>query len=72
MSCGVGCRGGLDLALLWRKPAATAPIRPLAWEFPYAVAVVLKKKKREWIGNEVLLYSTGNYVQSLVMEHDER
>ena len=24
----------------------------------------------EWIGNEVLLYSTGNYVQSLGMEHD--
>ena len=26
----------------------------------------------EWISNEVLLYSTGNYIQSLVMEHDER
>ena len=26
----------------------------------------------EWIDNEVLLYNTGNYVQSLVMEHDER
>ena len=25
----------------------------------------------EWINNEVLLYSTGNYIQSLVMEHDE-
>ena len=24
----------------------------------------------EWIGNEVLLYSTGNYLQSLVMEYD--
>ena len=23
----------------------------------------------EWISNEVLLYSTGNYIQSLVMEH---
>ena len=22
-----------------------------------------------WISNEVLLYSTGNYIQSLVMEH---
>ena len=21
----------------WYRPAATAPIRPLAWEFPYAV-----------------------------------
>ena len=24
----------------------------------------------EWIRNENLLYSTGNYIQSLVMEHD--
>ena len=24
----------------------------------------------EWISNEILLYSTGNYVQLLVMEHD--
>ena len=26
----------------------------------------------EWISNEVLLYSTGNYIHSLVMEHDGR
>ena len=24
----------------------------------------------EWRSNEILLYSTGNYIQSLVMEHD--
>ena len=24
----------------------------------------------EWISNEILLYSTGNFTQSLVMEHD--
>ena len=38
MSCGVGCRRGLDPALLWlwRRPVATAPIGPLAWEPPYA------------------------------------
>jgi len=24
----------------------------------------------EWISNEILLYSTGNYIQSLLMEHD--
>ena len=24
----------------------------------------------KWIGNEILLYSTGNYISSLVMEHD--
>ena len=26
----------------------------------------------EWRSNEVLLYSTGNYIQSLVIEHDGR
>ena len=38
MSCDLGCRHRSDLALLWLwcRPAATAPIRPLAWEPPYA------------------------------------
>jgi len=38
VSCGVGCRRGSDPALLclWRRPVATAPIRLLAWEPPYA------------------------------------
>ena len=38
VSCGVGCRHGSDPALLWlwRRPVATAPIGPLAWEPPYA------------------------------------
>ena len=46
VSCGVGGRCGSDLALLWlwRKPAAGAPIRPLAWEPPYATGVALKGK----------------------------
>ena len=26
----------------------------------------------EWVSNEILLYSTGNYIQPLVMEHDKR
>ena len=26
----------------------------------------------EWISNKILLYSTGNYIQSFVMEHDGR
>ena len=43
---GVGCRCGLDLAWLWRKLAATAPIQPLAWEPPYAMGAALKKKKK--------------------------
>ena len=47
MSCGVGCRCGLDPVLLWLwcRLAATAPIRPLAWEPPYAPCVALTSKK---------------------------
>ena len=52
MSCGVGCRRGSDLVLLWLwyRPAAIALIRPLAWEPPYAAGVAqetAKKKKKE-------------------------
>ena len=47
MSCGVHCRCGLDLGLLWLwcGPLAIAPIEPLAWEPPYAAGVALKGKK---------------------------
>ena len=46
--CGVGRRCSLDLALLWlwHRPAAMAPIGPLAWEPPCATGAALKKKKR--------------------------
>ena len=46
MSCGVDRRRGSDLALLWlwRKPAAVAPIRPLAWEPPCALGAALKRQ----------------------------
>ena len=49
MSCGVGCRRGSNLALpwLWWRPAAIAPISPLAWEPPYAMGVALKRRKKE-------------------------
>ena len=33
------------LLWLWRRPAALAPIRPLAWEPPYASGVALKRQK---------------------------
>ena len=49
MNCGVGHRHGLDpeLLWLWRRPVATALIRPLAWELPYAIGVALEKAKRQ-------------------------
>ena len=45
MSCGVGCRYHLDLALLWlwHRPVATVPIGPLVWEPPHATGAALKR-----------------------------
>ena len=48
VSWGVGQRCCLDPALLWlwHRPAAAAPIRPLAWELPYAMGAALKTNKK--------------------------
>ena len=51
MSCGV-CRlqmrlgSGAAVAVVYR-PAATALIRPLAWEPPYATSAALKRQKNK-------------------------
>ena len=47
----MGHRYGLDPVLLWlwHRPVATALIRPLAWEPPYAVGATLEKAKRKKI-----------------------
>ena len=37
----------LVLLWLWRRPAATAPMRPLAWNPPYAMGAALKKKRQK-------------------------
>ena len=49
MSCGVGCRYGLDPALLWLwcRLAVVAPTGSLAWEHPYAAGLALKSRKTE-------------------------
>ena len=49
MSSGVGHRSGSNLALLWLwcRLEATAPIRPLAWEPPYAPGAALEMAKRQ-------------------------
>ena len=49
VNCGVGHRLGLDPALLWLwyRPAAIAPIWPLAWEFRYTEGTALKRKKKK-------------------------
>ena len=48
MSCVVGHRCGLDPELLWlgRRLGATAPIRPVSWEHPYAVGAAQEMAKR--------------------------
>ena len=47
VSCGVGRRRGSNLVVLWLwcRLAAKAPIRPLAWEPPYAMGAALKGQK---------------------------
>ena len=67
MSCGVGCRRGSDPALLWlwHRPVATAPIRPLAWEPPYAMrAAQRNSKKKKRIENDQKFRKCENMVRS--------
>ena len=62
VSCGVGCRLGSDPELLWLwcRLTAPAPIRPPAWELPYATGKnpppqkkgQKKKKKSSMAGEE--------------------
>ena len=61
VSCGVGRRRGSDPALLWlwRRLVSTAPIRPLAWEPPYAAGAAQqmakdKKKKKKKMTRQTL------------------
>ena len=58
INCGVGHRHGLDPAWLWLwcRPGATAPIRPLAWEPPYAEGAVLKTEEEIVVCIPFVLY----------------
>ena len=49
MRRGIGRRRSSNLVLLWLwyRPAAAAPIQPLAWEFPNATGMVLKRPKKK-------------------------
>ena len=35
------------LLWMWCRPAAEAPIRPLAWELPHAMGTALKRQKKK-------------------------
>ena len=49
MSCGVGCKGGLDPTLLWLwcRLEAAALFQPLAWELLYVTGAAIKSKKKK-------------------------
>ena len=61
MSCGVGrrCDSGSALLWLWCRPAAAAPIQPLARELPYAMGAAPppQQKKRTSMTGMALLES---------------
>ena len=49
VTCDVGCRCSSDPVFLWlwRRPGATDPIQPVAWELPYATGAALQKPKKK-------------------------
>ena len=59
MSFGVGGRLVLDPTLLWlwHRLAATASIRPLAWEPPYTLGVALKRQKKKSLSPLIIHFS---------------
>ena len=60
VSCGVGHRHGSDLVLLWlwHRAVATAPIRPIAWEPPYAA----EKDKNETKQKTTQLHGDASHI----------
>ena len=55
---------------LWCRPAAVAPIWPLAWELPYATGAALKRKENNNFKNKIIdsikkaieLYEVGDLI----------
>ena len=73
MSCDVGHRHGSDPMFLWLwcRPAAEAPIGPLAWEPAYAMVAALqrtKDKKKEKKSQKPILYKKRYYESYINME----
>ena len=67
MSCGVGCRGGLDPTLLWlwHRQATAASIRPLVWERVYAGGAAQEMEKRQKINKKLKKIN----LQFLILEY---
>ena len=72
VSCGVGHRRGLVPALLWCRPAAAAPVRPLPWEPPYATGGTLKRKgkKKKGLIDELNLVEETN-TPAIIIQFDK-
>ena len=72
MSCGRGCRHSWDPALLWlwRRPVATAPVQPLAWEPLYAMGAALERKTgfsvvAQWLTNPTRNHEVAGLIPGL-------
>ena len=61
---------GSDPALLWLwcRPAAVAPIRPLAWEPPYAAGAALKSKKIFFNLKKERMHEHALFVQAIISQ----
>ena len=56
------------LLRLWCRPAATALIRPLTWEPPYAASEALKRQKIKKIKKQRVVMDSENFGSSKVGE----
>ena len=63
--------------LLWHRPTAAAPIRPLAWELPYATGVAIKRERKKGRkGGRKIIFMLGLYgyhkvnMATIVRPHD--
>ena len=68
MSCGVSRRCSSDPVLLWRRLAATAPIKPLVWEPPYAVGAALEKAKKDQKKKKKKFLESSKHIEGIEMK----
>ena len=66
MVLGRRCCSDLALLRLWCRPVATAPIRPLAWEPPYATSAALKKKIQQEVVPAIMQWIKNPYAVAWV------
>ena len=71
VSSGMGCRHGWDPSLLWlwHGLVAAAPIRPLAWEPPYATGTAQEIAKKTKKKKKIFVYQA-QWVTNLTRNHE--